>query len=32
MHVLLQGMKRFKPAEAKENGLVDEIVADASTI
>ena len=26
MGVLLQGMKRFKPAEAKELGLVDEIV------
>ncbi len=26
MQVLLQGMKRFKPAEAKELGLVDEIV------
>jgi 3-hydroxyacyl-CoA dehydrogenase/enoyl-CoA hydratase/3-hydroxybutyryl-CoA epimerase len=26
MQVLLQGMKRFKPAEAKELGLIDEIV------
>jgi len=26
MQVLLQGMKRFKPAEAKELGLVDEVV------
>ncbi len=26
MQVLLQGMKRFKPAEARELGLVDEIV------
>ncbi|MGH2835667.1 MAG: 3-hydroxyacyl-CoA dehydrogenase NAD-binding domain-containing protein, partial [Solirubrobacteraceae bacterium] len=28
MGVLLQGQKRFKPAEAKELGLVDEIVPD----
>ena len=31
MQVLLQGMKRFKPAEAKELGLVDEIVPEHAT-
>src|SRR5579875_4001388 len=32
MQVLLQGMKRFKPAEAKELGLVDEIVPSADDL
>src|SRR5579862_5713910 len=32
MGVLLQGMKRFKPAEAKELGLVDEIVPTADDL
>ncbi len=32
MQVLLQGMKRFKPAEAKEVGLVDEIVLSADDL
>jgi 3-hydroxyacyl-CoA dehydrogenase/enoyl-CoA hydratase/3-hydroxybutyryl-CoA epimerase len=32
MQVLLQGQKRFKPAEAKEVGLVDEIVASADEL
>ena len=32
MQVLLQGMKRFRPAEAKEVGLVDEIVLSADDL
>jgi 3-hydroxyacyl-CoA dehydrogenase / enoyl-CoA hydratase / 3-hydroxybutyryl-CoA epimerase len=32
MQVLLQGMKRFKPAEAKEVGLVDQIVLSADDL
>jgi len=32
MQVLLQGMKRFKPAEAKELGLVDEVVPSADDL
>jgi 3-hydroxyacyl-CoA dehydrogenase / enoyl-CoA hydratase / 3-hydroxybutyryl-CoA epimerase len=32
MGVLLQGMKRFKPAEAKELGLIDEIVPAAEDL
>ncbi len=32
MQVLLQGMKRFTPAEARELGLVDEIVSSADEL
>ena len=32
MQVLLQGMKRFRPAEARELGLVDEVVAAADDL
>ncbi len=32
MQVLLQGMKRFRPAEARELGLVDEVVASVDEL